>query len=70
VSALEDTAQAVEEAAEAVLWDSTRDSIAHLIAAVRAHDAETVRSEGHHWSGEAGRALLHTADNLEPKETP
>lgn len=27
-------------------------------------------TEGHQWSGEAGRTILQTADRIDPKETP
>ena len=48
MTALSDAEQAVAEAAEAVLWDSNRASITHLITAVRHHDAEMIRE--HDWA--------------------
>lgn len=80
MSALFDAERAVAEARAAVhefLWplaapeaDRAREAIARLEAAIRRHDAETVRTEGHQWSGEAGRAILHAADLINPEETP
>lgn len=68
MTALSDAERAVHEAREAALRNPTRDSLNHLVAAVRHHDAEIARTEGHEWSGEAGRAILQTADKLDPKE--
>ncbi|MFI0900504.1 hypothetical protein [Streptomyces sp. NPDC020983] len=64
MTALSDAARAVEEAAEAVLWDSNRASIAHLIAAVRHHDAETVRD-----LSRDGYSAQEAAKRIDPKET-
>jgi len=78
VTALSDAEKAITEARRDVhefLWpltaaeaDRARAAIARLEAAVRHYDAETVRTEGHQWSGEAGRAILQTADRIAPQE--
>jgi hypothetical protein len=75
VTALSDAEKAVAEARRDVHEffvllaapnaDTARAAVARLEATVRHHDAETVRSEGHLWSGEAGRAILQTADKLD-----
>ena len=81
MNALSDAEKAVAEAREPLLarlgmavgnYDRARDEglVDKLIAAVRHHDAETVRTEGHQWSGEAGRAILQTADRIDPDATP
>lgn len=49
--------------------DKARAAVARLEAAIRHHDAETVRTEGHQWGGPAGRAILQTADKLDPEVT-
>jgi hypothetical protein len=74
VTALEDAARGVEEArtrlsvylqqAGGLSTARVGANLDVLIAAVRRHDAETVRAEGHHWSGEAGQAILQTADRI------
>lgn len=66
MTALSDAAQAVEEAAEAVLWDSNRVSIRHLIAAVRRHDAAIVLADPD--ARKYGRGQW-AADRINPKET-
>lgn len=42
---LECAARAVSEAWETAFWDCNRDSLTHLVTAVRAHDIELVRAE-------------------------
>jgi hypothetical protein len=68
VADLSEYAQAVDEAAEAVLWDSNRDSIAHLIAAVRRHDAETVRALARQGSSAQEAAAKLTAGEAREAE--
>ncbi|MFF8784763.1 hypothetical protein [Streptomyces sp. NPDC015125] len=48
--------------------DAAREELDLFERAVRQHDAEVVRSEGHDWSGEPARALLTMADRLKPDE--
>jgi uncharacterized membrane protein len=52
----------------ATVANEARAKVARLEGAVRHHDIEIVRTEGHQWSGEAGRAILQTADAI--KEQP
>ncbi|WP_329142748.1 hypothetical protein OIU91_03975 [Streptomyces sp. NBC_01456] len=48
--------------------DAAREELDRFERAVRRRDAEVVRSEGHHWSGQPARALLAMADRLDPDE--